>query len=166
MIGTVLFTIPIYRIDFDKWSSENKKKLERYIATMREPYDRIGAPVTQDIIRDWRPFFDSEHPIWPFNEVIGWLTLDLVHNDIIGNLWFSLAKRHSWRSRKRYAYRGDLFRVSLFFERDSQKIFESIVKWINLVAKEKPLASRWISLEGFLKIGPYINWGKLSNVNE
>ena len=155
-----VFEIPVYRCSRDKHAMEMERNRERIAERLRR-YGGNGLPsgffeecVQRFHAREWYP--------WKFNEIVGWIRLYVLGRQIRGETWFIRAKRiRRDLKRKRIFYVGKAFEVDISPSDTSQEIFEAILAELKKLSAEKLFRGRFIDLETFVNVGPYINWVEL-----
>jgi hypothetical protein len=120
----------------------------------------ISREKNPEIYHAAEQYFDREiWSPWYFNQIIGWLRLYVFGTSIKGEYYFIDAKRISkFVKYKRFLYRDKAFELNLSNSESSTDIYESIRDRIKRLNSEKPFKGRYIDLEKFGNVGPYLNW--------
>ena len=101
----------------------------------------------------------QEARIWKYNEIIGYISIRSGLNQIKAEYWFINAKRIGRRTvRKIYEYRDKAFEIWVKSQDTSIDIFNEIREKLLYLKKRRPFKGRYIDLESFDNIGPYLDW--------
>ncbi|MBM3134699.1 MAG: hypothetical protein FJZ89_05300 [Chloroflexi bacterium] len=96
---------------------------------------------------------------WRYTQVIGWIRLYVLGNQIRGDTWFVDAKRIDREmNRKRFRHCEKAFELSFFPEDSSLDIYSQVCDALEKLTKEKPFKARYLDLEAFHNAGPFVNW--------
>lgn len=158
-----IFDIPIYRCDRQRHYAE----MDRALQLEKDNLIQISgstkpSPYAFRYI-DKRTREKCGGP-WEFNQVIGWLRLFVTPSHIGGHLWFVDAKRINRDMRKKRFYLTSSSNVLATYSRtsdDSTAIFDHTLSCIISFANQGSLKKRFLDVEQFKNIGPFINWRTL-----
>lgn len=153
-----LIDIPIYRCTIEKHAKEldeAKTKRLQYLIDLHgvavknsNAYENIGNDFDR---RAWFP--------WRFNEIIGWIRIYALGNQIRGELWFTNAKRiRRDLNNKKIFYIGKAFEITISERQLSEDIFNTIYEELILQEKKPPIKGRYLDKDLFLRTGELINW--------
>jgi hypothetical protein len=160
MIAKYVFDIPIYRCRIDKHTREFEDEKTKFFS----PLFKYGPEVIHSQSYAFQQnYFDREkwYP-WRFNEVIGWIRLFTLEDQIKGELWFVKAQRiRKGLKKKSIHYVGEAFRLWRFPKKSSTQIYEKLCSILDRILAEEPLKGRYVDTELFHNIGPYVDWKKL-----
>lgn len=153
------FEIPVYRKSIDVFHKE--------LDIEKEKYSNYPDPETKKIMEhDW----DRRHfRCWKYNDVIGWMRLYFDWYQVIKWYYFQVdAKRMmKWIVKKRFVFQTHKI-IELWlpdYEKLTNKdIFESLQIELERLSKVD-FKKRYIDLEVFQNIWPYIDWKKFMNDN-
>lgn len=98
---------------------------------------------------------------WHFNQVVGWLRLFAESSHIGGHLWWIDARRINKVMRHKRFYlktASDVLGTYFTKQDDSETIYRKTLKHINVLKRQAPLKGRYIDLENFCNIGPFVDW--------
>jgi hypothetical protein len=154
MIEPYYFEIPIYRCNQDTHIKEMKANEAEFTV---EEYKESAPKSYQNLINIFHRAIG--YP-WKYNEVIGWICLYIMGNQIRGDYYFISARRIGKGIRKkRFNYCGKAFEHYLPKNLSSSEIFQEIVKELERLNKnEKPFRNRHIDLKSFKIIGEFVDW--------
>ncbi len=165
--GNFFFEIPIYRCDQNQYTKETEKALENHIARRlqfapelpQNIYERIRTSAENDFnINQWYS--------WRYNEIIGWIRLYANGTRIIGELWFVKERISKNLVKKRFRYVEMKFiELCLDGNESSVKIFEKVTNELRQLNRKRSLRKRYIDIEAFQTIGPFIDWRQLLGLN-
>ena len=165
--GNCFFEIPIYRCDQNQHTKEIEKERKNYIASRlqfapklpQETYKQIRTSAKNDFnVHHWYP--------WRYNEIVGWIRLYVDGTRIVGELWF-VKKRISKNLIKKRFYYVEMKFIELCFDdnESSVKIFEKVTNELRQLNSKRSLRKRYIDIEMFQTIGPFIDWRQLLGLN-
>ena len=156
-----IFDIPVYRTTNEKFDTEIDmlvaKRIEWIVS--HDPQRRLLSRERQN--RQPHTVIAESGGPWQFNQVVGWLRLYVDPSHVCGELWWVDAKRINRIMRKRRFYLTTASNVlATYFtpEYDSESIYQKTLVDIERLTSERPLKKRYLDLENFRNIGPFINW--------
>jgi len=152
------FDIAIYRCTPELHQLEMEKEKNKLVESLC--YSKEEAPVSyKNAIRGWE---DRNWYPWRYNEVVGWIRLYIDGDSIKGEYYFIKMKRISKELRKKiYYWQGGAIEIHIELLDSSEDIFLKICNEIEELKKERPFKGRFIDMECFKSIGPYVNWKRL-----
>ena len=158
-----IFDIPVYRKSHDEFDAEidtaMAKRVEHIIS--HDPQRRRPDRETHQRLHH-AVIAESGGP-WQFNQIVGWLRL-FVEGDKIGcHPWWVDAKRLSRRMRQKRLYlqtTSDVLGVRLRNE-SSNEIYDILLKRLSEKAEEQPYKNRYVDLDIFRRVGPFIDWREM-----
>lgn len=155
-----LFEVPVYSC---RTSEHYKKCNDKAIKDLNNFYE-----LNSDIPRSKAP--ESYHNFekyvkekyvtpWNYNEIIGFIRIYKLGNQIRGETWFVSAKRiqHKMKN-KMFRLFGDTFEITCYQNDSSQDIFKEIMKALLGASKVTPFHKRYIDFSSFMNCGPFIDW--------
>lgn len=160
------FEIAIYRKDPDSFYAEREKMVQKQLYWI-EQHGGAEREKHPDIYEEQKERLVETYGSWRYNEVIGWLRLYVLGDQIRGETWFIDAKqiRHNL-AKKKFLDHGKAFELSLFPEADSSTdIYNQIRTTIEKLREEKPFKGRYLDLEEFYNLGPFIDWRRLTGLD-
>ena len=158
MVEPYYFEIPVYRCKIEKHTMEMKKRESEF-----DNHEiKETAPISYQNLKNhfhktiWYP--------WRYNEVIGWVCLYILGNQIRADYYFITAKRIGKGIRKkRFQYFGKAFEHSLSRNLSSKEIFQEIINQLeNLTKNEFPFKGRYIDISTFKTMGEFVDWKSLT----
>lgn len=160
------FELPIYRCSEEKYFEE-MEQLRRKINS--EVPNVKGYEKETEETKTY--LFSRQSYNYDYNEIIGWLKLYVLGNQIRGEYHFEvdLSDRHRTKKRinkgirkKQFEYFGKAFEISIYKNENSKQIFSRIIEKIEyLMQEEVPFKGRVIDTTKFDKIAEFVDWEKL-----
>ncbi len=151
------FEIPVYRKSFDDFHKELKIEKEKYA--------NYPDPLTKQIMeKDWDI---RKSRIWYYNDVIGWMRLYFDGFKVIKWYYYQVdAKRlMGWIVKKKFVFQTHKI-IELWLPEykslSNSDIYELIKRELERLAKTD-FKKRYINLEIFNNVWPYIDWRKFMN---
>jgi len=163
MRNKYIFDIPIYRTTRYQFNAEIDKIVEKQLEWVLS-HDPQRNPLPQDLkdrVRE-RVAKESGSP-WQFNQIIGWLRLFLEGSRIGCHPWWVDAKRINRRMKyKRFLMQtySDIFQADCR-NKSSEEIYKVLLHNLKKLAAEKPYKKRYVDLDVFCRLGPYVDWRRL-----
>ena len=169
MLRKAIFDIPVYRLSQDAFTCETDELRRQHVSIDSEEkppwmpkaeFDEKSKELVEHFEKSFLRSPDAK--IWKYNEIIGFISIRSGLNQIKAEYWFINAKRIDRRTvRKIYEYRDKVFEIWVNSQDSSIDIFNEIRDELFLLEKRKPFTGRYIDLETFDNIGPYLNWKEL-----
>ena len=173
-----VFDIPIYRVSPEDYSQEIAKLLEKETSPeywceewgidIESLSEEQVTKITQRLVNSFN-FRESspQNRCWKYNELIGFINIVVGKFSLKGECWFIDSKRISKVIvRKTYEYRDKAFEVWILANDSSRDILRKIYECLEEVKKRKPFKSRYLDLEAFDNISPFIDWKLLSSIDK
>ena len=156
-----LFEIPIYRLDPKAFVIELEKKLDK-ICNPLAMFENLFPNNSKEKYDAHRHGLELHigYP-WKFNEIIGWVSLNIEREIFSGELFYREGKRISKGSKSKINYYGEVFRFDIIDEMTDLDIYLRIVTELKGVNKKTVTKRRYIDINRFETVGKYINWKKL-----
>lgn len=146
------FTIPVYICS----PEEYKLKEEQYFKKQFKRYRVDDSKESKENFKEafyrylWRP--------WKFNQIVGFIELFVWGKDIRGEYYFIASKRLSVHQKnKKYNWYGKAFEMGVYFEEQLDTIYDTLLKHLEDLKKEKPFKNRYIDLRELNEIGSFID---------
>lgn len=98
---------------------------------------------------------------WKFNEIIGWVLLNIDGEIFSGELFYKEGKRVTKGSKSKVVYNSEAFRFDIFKEMNNITIYSKILTELKALNKKSLTKGRFIDTSRFETVGEYINWKKL-----
>jgi len=159
------FDVPVYRLPEEKYYREMNEYIERNMFpgpvehndNMKEFYSR--EPEQEVSHRElFRVLFGGE---WRYNEIIGYIRLHFLGNQIRGEYWGAKAKRQV-RTRKKL-FKNMTWKIApeinIPNKADNEEIFKLILDYLTRCSRE--LRRRHIDTTILESIGRYVDWKSL-----
>jgi hypothetical protein len=161
------FDIAIYRTAPNFFYAERDENVQKQLDWI-EQHGGVEREKYPDIYKRQEERLTEQYDSWPYNEVIGWLRLYVLGDQIRGETWFIDAKQIRRNlAKKRFRHYGKAFELSFFPGEDSSAdIYNQICVTIEELHKEKSFKGRYVDLEEFHNIGPFINWRGLIGLDK
>ena len=162
-----LFEIPIYRLAPASFEKELRKKIDSICTPLTEFEDYFPKNAKD---KHQAHIHELEHLIgypWKFNEIIGWVLLNIDGNIFSGDLFYKDGKLIKKGSRQKINYRGESFRFDVTNSMTDSDIYLQILTELKGLTQKTPTKGKYIDTHRFETVGKYINWRKLfENLNE
>src|SRR4030042_6250190 len=157
--------VPVYRLPEERYYEEMNDYINRKM---------FPGPPEDDDMR--KVFFSREHSqeigfrdhlrdnfggAWIFNEIIGYIRLHFLGNQIRGEYWGVKNKRIVKTRKKLFEYRTWklVSEINVPGKADNEEIFKLIIEYLSKCSKE--LKGRYIDIRILNTIGRYIDWKAL-----
>ena len=150
-----ILSIPIYRCDSKQHSKEMKNAKKKYWESCFKYGDK-------DFIEKMSIEFDKGKWFpWQYNEVVGWLQINLNNSKLIAELWFVENRISKQLRNKRILCQGKAFECFLHGVNENSRIVEiiysSLIDWIKTSNRIK---KRYIDVEDVRFKMSLIDWIK------
>lgn len=159
------FDVPVYRLTKDKFYSDRKN----YIEKMMYP----GSPQESENLRRMyaenprqkqsfeNHLYDYYGGAWEYNEIIGWILLHFLDDQIRGEYWAVKSKRIVRTRRKIFEYKT--WKLAPEIDVDEEATNPEIFNLINqyLLDCNKELRGRYIDVSRLDRLGPFVDWRSL-----
>ena len=163
-LGKCFFEIPIYRCDQDRHTKETEEERNSFIAKRLQ-----SAPeLPQEINNQLRTHAKNDYNVhlwfpWRYNEIVGWIRLCGDRTRIEGELWHIKAKTIRRRLvKKEFRYIPmKIIELNVRSNDSSKVIFNKISAELEQLNRMRFLKKRYIDLDLFKTIGPFIAWRQL-----
>lgn len=160
------FDVPVYRLSEDRYYEDQKKYIEKNMypgpPSHNEQKRRVYAEHSE-----LRESFESHLQegfggAWDFNEIVGWIRLHFLCDQIRGEYWAVKAKRVVRTRKKEFEYKSWKLAAELEIpeEADSAAIFLLIQDYLRDCRNELQ-TGRYLETSRLLALGPYVNWREL-----
>jgi hypothetical protein len=156
-----LFEIPIYRVTPDAFDYELQKELDRISnpLTLFENLFPENSKEKYDAHRHELELYIGY--LWKFNEIIGWVLLNIDKEIFSADLFYKEGKRIAKGSKSKIIYKGESFRFDILEEMTDLDIYLSILIELKGLTKKSITKGRYIDIIRFETIGKHINWRKM-----
>ncbi|MBU1298081.1 MAG: hypothetical protein KJ963_06865 [Bacteroidetes bacterium] len=150
------FTIPVYICSPEEYN----KKRERYFNNQFKRYKVDDSKESKELFEEAFKMY-LWHP-WKFNQIVGFIELFIWGKDIRGEYYFISSKRLSVHQKnKKYTWCGKAFEMGVYFEKQSDTIYKTLIEHLENLRNEKPFKGRYIDLREFYEISSFIDWKRL-----
>lgn len=157
-----IFEIPIYISDektfYNKREIHINKGFQRTLKfSMMKEEDILKS--SKDQIRE---HYRKQYGSWKFGQIVGWVRLYILGNQVRGESWALDNKRIEHRTcKKNFIRMGKEFELTFHHNDNSKTIFEEILANLKNITSRQPYLRRYIDLEPFINLGSSINWIEL-----
>jgi tRNA G26 N,N-dimethylase Trm1 len=158
------FEIPIYRCDQNQHTKEIEEERKNYIANRFQ----FAPELSQEINKQIRTSAENDFNIhlwypWRYNEVVGWIRLCADGTRIVGELWYIKAKTIRRRLVKKefLCITMKIIELNVHSNDSSKEIFNKISTELEQLNSIRLLKKRYIDIDIFKTIGPFIDWCQL-----
>ncbi len=125
---------------------------------MRAERERYGEPGS--VCREW--FDDNKWYPREFNDVVGWIEVYALGNQVRGIVWWVTAKSIRRTMRHRHFVReGDLFEISFCPDETVEEIRERVEEELRRILRLPRYRKRYIDINSFLELSRFIRWREL-----
>jgi len=159
--GKYFFEIGIYRCTEDKYGAEVEIATEKHIKWLWAGSGIIPDPTCESYKRAEQSAWEKCGGPWHYNQSIGWLRLFVLGSKIGADLFFTEKRIQRNVRHKEFRYAKKAFEIFFLREHSSEKIHQKICTTLVELNQEKPFRNRYLDVEAFNNIGPYIHWRKL-----
>jgi hypothetical protein len=162
MHNQYIFDIPIYRKTKDDFNAEIEMHVAKRVKLIIS-YDAERRPLSQEVCqRQFHSIIAESGGPWQFNQIVGWFRLFVEGNTIGCHLWW-VDKRINRRMRNKRLYLQTPSDVldARFTNKLSNKIYNRLLARLTELSEEKTYKNRYVDLDVFQRIGPFIDWRKL-----
>jgi len=160
---TFLFDIPIYWCDEASFNARYEKKLKTYEEREKKDLRAKGLeyePSENDRRLSHKILWEKSMGPWRFNQIVGWVRVYRLGDQLRGEYWSIKAKRFGWQLRKKcFIPQGKAFEIWPGDKETTKQIFNRICQ--RLRTFENELRGRVIDLESFENLGRFVDWCRL-----
>ena len=144
---TAICLLPVYRRSFETFEAE--------MARERSQYGTEGS-----FARRW--YDESKWYPRKYNDVVAWIEVYALGDQIRGEEWWVRARRLSRKMRHRHFLRsGKAFELSFDPADPQQAIQTEVASTLRDLGREPRYRRRHIDIEAFLELAPFIRWRAL-----
>ncbi len=156
-----IFEIPVYSFTQEKVQKHWDKFYRKQIS------DKGYDDAQQNEIISKLKSIENSKMIWKYNEIVGYITINIQRMDILAMLYKDMRRRIQIGGKCKISLADpSLFRVRVKKLHSSKQIIDMLKSEINMLQKEHYwLRKRFIYTETFYNICPYINWDQLFKTN-
>jgi hypothetical protein len=169
MIGLHFFDVPVYRLPEGQYYVERNRYVERWLFGETEAehemktdfYDR-----NPDQAIKFRDHLERSYGgAWIFNEIVGYIRLYFLQNQILGELWMVNAKRLVRTRKKTFVWKTwkVVAEIDIPCGSNSDHIYKLILGYLDDAQSELRRYYRrcYVDKTTFVRIGPYVDWNRL-----
>lgn len=150
--------VPIYRLSPQAFENETNKIVEQF--TLIYPADTEEELLKQyqknlAIFNDYKPYY---------NEVVGWVEIEVLEKEIILNIWKRDAKRLERKPKQEFycaKFRFLYLDCWLYKNKSSAEILQELKNYILIAYETYFPKKRFLNLIDLSSVGEYIDWKKL-----
>jgi hypothetical protein len=159
------YDLPIYRLSSERFDQDWDKFLQKRLYMWRDkPKEQIDEFYKRNpdlkirFTQDARKMFGGP---WRYNEIIGYIRLHFLGDQIRGEYWLVKAKKIVKTRKKIIDYCDHKIVPEKTIPRDAtnSEILEIVMAYIGKA--KKYLKKRYVDSEDFEKIGKYVDWKSL-----
>ena len=150
------YIIPIYSFSREEYDKKREiyfyKQKKKYVYSEDEDSLKLFEKAFNKIL--WTP--------WKYNQIVGFIELFIWSKDIRGEYYFVENKRISVHlKKKRFRLCGKAFELGIYFSISNEEIYNRIKEQLEMLRNERSFKNRYIDLEKFYEVAPYIDWNCL-----
>lgn len=159
------FDIAVYRVAEGLFQSQYEAAWARKKAGIDANY---GGAAPQERLTYFEDYFWRAFGMpWRYNQVIGWIRLYVLGNQIRGELWRHQAKRYQRIiARRRYECEGKAFELYVYPEDSNKAIAERLREELLSFQNELGNGRFVLDLQCFDSLAPSIDWHLLMGMSE
>ncbi|HEY0244977.1 MAG TPA: hypothetical protein VGC01_05395 [Mucilaginibacter sp.] len=159
-----LFEIPVYRVSPTVFEKELNAKADKYmlanpLSSYEQYHDKKTAKDKFDALRQWYKSHVG-YP-WKFNEIIGYVLLNIDRDIFSGELFLNEKKRIFQNSSGKIVYKTEAFRFDVIHSMTNKEIFHKILSELQSLNTKDNTRGRFIDTNRFETIGKFVNWRSL-----
>jgi hypothetical protein len=156
-----LFEIPIYRLDPNSFQNELQKELDK-ICNSLDWFKNLFPENAEHKYEAHRHQLELHIGyLWKFNEIIGWVLLNIDCKIFSGEIFSKEGKRVVKGSKSKINYKGEAFRFDILDEMTDLEIHSRILVELKNLTKKSITKGRYIDIHRLETVGKYINWRKM-----
>lgn len=160
-----IFDVPVYWCKESSFWRDYDARLAAHLAEFER---QTGYPLA-DSLRDsltedyWRSYIAP----WKFNQIVGWVRIYKLGNQLRGELWYMNARRATTKlTKKQFSDKGKAFELFMPKGASSKDICEGLRRELVLVSLESKNGRKAIlDLETFDNLSPHVDWRALLDTN-
>jgi hypothetical protein len=164
-----IFDVPVYRIERSQYYKDLNLHIERTLFSgdqfQNEQKKKFYSKYPENKRSIEEHIRDSYGGAWDYNEIIGWIKLHFLGNQIRGEYWKVKSKRIVRTRKKLFEWYTWKLAPEMEIPENSNnaKIFTLIKKYLAECSKEKEIKGRHLDTSILDHVGPYIDWRSLLN---
>ena len=157
-----VFEIPIYRLTNSMYESELTKQIDKSMHFSEQELIEIQGEKGKFIYEySWNFSKSIIEYNWKFNEIIGWITIHLTNEIILGEIFLKKAVRITKYGKAKISFYDCGFKIPYNENKTNSEIYNQILKSIDIIQADKKFRKRYIDKTTFEILGPFVNWKKL-----
>ena len=155
------FEIPIYRCSPDQFVLETENEKVRSLSQIQN--QKVSNPENYAFAEQW---FDNHvrYP-WEFNEIVGYLRLYALGDQIRGDLWFMKAKRIRRGTKRKHHWIGKAFELTCRPVESNEQIGKKVIARVMSVGLEAPCEGRYIDIQCLTGAASALDWRMLAGLS-
>lgn len=151
MLEPIFFEIPIYRCNRKQHSEQLIRKTDKIVAPYKDIDEETYRLIKQHISYGWK-----------YNEIIGYLNLFILGNQLRIEQWCIDKQRvNGGIIKKKFKYKGDVSQAQIYYDMTSQEICALIKEELDSL-KRNEFKRYHVELSTFNLIAPYVDWKELA----
>lgn len=153
----IIFEIPVYSYTQEGVEKYWDEFYRKRVSVMGYSYEQ------ENEIIDKLKSVGNDKCIWKYNEVVGYITINIEGRSIVAKLYKDKRRRIRIGGISNICLADfHLFRINIKRTYNSNQIMDMIKYEMDILKKEHHwLRKRYIDMESFYNICPYINWGQI-----
>jgi hypothetical protein len=158
-----VFEIAIYAYRHTHFLERRQKQLDEHLSWLTHVSGEVTRNEAPTVFTNAEHYFITKYGGWRYTQIIGWLRLYILGTQVRGEAWFVQAKRITRTMKyRKFRHFGKAFELEFGFEDlSSIDIYNQILVELENLTKVKPYKGRYIDLEAFRNIAPFVNWRQI-----
>lgn len=158
MLGRLTFEMAVYRKSPDKLVEDLEKTYVNKLLAINPSTDLTNykdRPAFQY-------FWEEQGNPYSYNQVVGWLTLWVRKDSILGEYFKVTAKRLTHNCKKHpFEWKGEAFNFPILDKDANSDLIKRIKQELHQLSNNGVFKGRFIDTMAFDNLAPYIDWRKM-----
>ena len=156
-LNQFFFEIPIYRCSPDQFVVETANEKSRWL----NPIEGLKTASPENYAFSERWYDNHNRYPWDFNEIVGYLRLYALGDQIRGELWFMKAKRIRRGTKQKLHWLGKAFELTCLPTESNAEIGKRVLDRVQAVGLEAPCEGRYIDVHCLNNVASALDWRAL-----
>ena len=147
-----LFSIPIYSCTREKYAKDYNKWVRKQITSS------TSLQLSEKRIKEIENTVYWEHRTWKYNQIIGYLDVDILGNSLCFNAYISHKKIMRFSNKKRYLYLDEIVGLYVNVSVENNDTADELLDAIKSIAKERNYT---LDLTQFLMLYKNVDYNRI-----